>query len=63
LRPTACSIDDALVEPVEAMPLGVLEAAIAADRLEEPRGERRVDAFEEHLEDHAEARYQWGNRR
>lgn len=37
------------------MPLGVLEAAIAANGLEEPRGERRVDAFEEFQEDDAEA--------
>jgi hypothetical protein len=47
-------IDDALVEPVELMPLGVVDAGIAAERLQEPRGQRCVDALEELEEDDAD---------
>ena len=48
-------VDDPLVQPIELMPFHVLEARIAVDRLEEPRGQRRVDAFEELEEDDTEA--------
>jgi hypothetical protein len=48
-------VDDPLVQPIELMPVDVLEARIAVDRLEEPRGQRRVDAFDELEEDDTEA--------
>jgi hypothetical protein len=47
-------VDDTLIEPIELMPFCVLEASIAVDRLKEPRGQRRVDAFEQLEEDDAE---------